>query len=94
MLFVSAYTIITLFMPFAVVRPFAFYIYPDPISASFTVFLIPGLAFFIILSCYASVVFIAFLIITTVTMLVRPAFFAFARLLAAVWRILTTVLIT
>jgi hypothetical protein len=57
------------------------------------VFLVSWLAFFIILSCYASVVLIAFLIIATVTMFVRPALFAFACLLAAVWRVLTTVLI-
>jgi hypothetical protein len=94
MLFVSAYTIITILMTFAVVRAFAFYIYPDAISASFTVFRIPGATFSIILSCYASVVFIALLIIATVTMLVRPALFAFACLLATVRRVLTAVLIT
>jgi hypothetical protein len=93
-LFVSAYTIITIFMTQTVVRALAFYIYPDPISASFTVFLIPGLAFFIILSCYASVVLITLLIIATVTMFVRPALFAFACFLAAVRRVLSTVFVT
>jgi hypothetical protein len=81
-------------MTFAVGRAFAFYIYPDPISASFTMFLVSWLALFIILSCYASVVLITLLIITTVTMFVGPTLFAFARLLAAVGRVLTAVLIT
>jgi hypothetical protein len=57
-------------------------------------FLIPWFAFCVILPRYAPVIFIAFLIIATGTMFVRPALFTFACLLAAVGRVLTAVLIT
>jgi len=70
---------------------FTLYIYPYPISAPFTMHLIPRFAFCIILPRHTSELFT---FLPPFTMFIRPALFTFACLLAAVWRAFPTVLAT